>query len=48
VKIVALIPAHNEENTIAMTIESLQDQMWTPDHIIVLANNCTDGNWPSA
>ena len=40
--IVALIPAHNEEAGIAQTVLSLQSQTVPPDHIIVIADNCTD------
>jgi poly-beta-1,6-N-acetyl-D-glucosamine synthase len=41
-RIIALIPAHNEEVGIVPTIRSLQRQQQAPDHIIVMADNCTD------
>lgn len=41
-KIVALIPAHNEEQSIASTIEALLAQERVPDKIVVLPDNCTD------
>jgi cellulose synthase/poly-beta-1,6-N-acetylglucosamine synthase-like glycosyltransferase len=40
-KVTALIPAHNEEEQIAATIESLRAQT-IPVHIVVCADNCTD------
>jgi biofilm PGA synthesis N-glycosyltransferase PgaC len=40
---VALIPAHNEEKSIAETVRALQEQSLVPDRIIVVADNCTDG-----
>ena len=39
----AIIPAHNEEIGIAQTIDSLRRQTHAPDHILVAADNCTDG-----
>ncbi len=41
--VVALIPAHNEEEQIAGAIRSLQEQERPPDMIVVCADNCTDG-----
>lgn len=41
--IVALIPARNEGDRIAAAIAGLHAQTRTPDRIIVVANNCTDG-----
>ena len=41
-KIVVLIPAHNEEESIGSTIESLLNQTVVPTKIVVLANGCTD------
>jgi cellulose synthase/poly-beta-1,6-N-acetylglucosamine synthase-like glycosyltransferase len=41
-QIVAFIPAWNEAGCIADTIAGLRDQTRPPDHIIVIANNCTD------
>jgi len=40
-RIVALIPAHNEEASIQLTIASLHAQIVRPDRIIVIADNCT-------
>lgn len=42
-RVVAIIPAHNEEIGIAQTIDSLRRQTQAPDHILVAADNCTDG-----
>ncbi len=42
VTITVLIPAHNEENCLGATIESLREQTRKPDRIIVVADNCTD------
>jgi len=41
-RIVALLPAYNEQRNIASAIASLQRQTVVPDRIIVIANNCTD------
>lgn len=41
-RIVALIPAYQEEGQIAATIASLHAQTRRPDHIYVIPNNCTD------
>src|SRR5260370_36340991 len=41
-RIVALIPAHNEEASIQPTTASLHAQTAQPDRIIVIADNCTD------
>lgn len=40
--IVAALPAHNEEAGIAAAIQGLQNQTSPPDHIVVIADNCTD------
>lgn len=42
-RVIAIIPAHNEEIGIAQTIDSLRRQTHAPDHILVAADNCTDG-----
>lgn len=42
IHITALLPAHNEEVTIADAIASLQAQSRPPDRILVIADNCTD------
>ncbi len=41
-RVIALVPACNEEELIAQTIESLLVQTHSLDHIVVIANNCTD------
>ena len=41
-RVVALVPAHNEEATIEATIESLLTQIRPPDRVIVVCDNCTD------
>jgi len=42
VTITALVPAHNEETTIAHTLASLRTQHRPPERVIVVADNCTD------
>ena len=41
-KIVALLPAHNEAESIAATVCALRAQTRIPDEIIVICDNCTD------
>lgn len=43
-KFVFLVPAHNEENVIAPTIESLINQKYDPElfDIVIIADNCSD------
>lgn len=41
-KVVALIPAHNEAPSIGATIEALLNQDRVPDRIVVLPDNCSD------
>jgi cellulose synthase/poly-beta-1,6-N-acetylglucosamine synthase-like glycosyltransferase len=41
-RIVALIPAHNEEESIQQAIAALREQTVPPQRIIVIADNCTD------
>ncbi|GAB2835072.1 hypothetical protein GCM10022221_37530 [Actinocorallia aurea] len=41
-RVTVLIPAHNEVKQITETIASLRDQLRPPDHIVVIADNCTD------
>lgn len=41
-RVVALIPAHNEASSIASTIEALLSQSRVPDRIVVIPDNCTD------
>ena len=42
VTVTVLIPAHNEEVSLASTIASLRSQSHRPEHITVVADNCTD------
>jgi poly-beta-1,6-N-acetyl-D-glucosamine synthase len=41
-RVVALIPAHDEESQIAATVESIRAQTLRPARIIVVADNCRD------
>lgn len=41
-KMLVLIPAHNEEATIAKTLNALLTQTRMPDRIVLIADNCTD------
>jgi biofilm PGA synthesis N-glycosyltransferase PgaC len=41
-RVVALVPAHNEEAGIAAAVGSLLGQSRRPDRVIVVADNCTD------
>ena len=41
-RVLAIVPAHNEEASIADTIRSLHSQTWPPDEILVVVNNSTD------
>lgn len=41
--IVALVPAHNEEESIGATIEALLAQTRPLDKIVIIPNGCTDG-----
>jgi LPXTG-site transpeptidase (sortase) family protein len=41
-KIVALLPAHNEAESIATTLRALAAQTRVPDQVIVICDNCTD------
>lgn len=40
--LIAALPAHNEEAGIAAAIQGLRNQTCPPDHIVVIADNCTD------
>jgi cellulose synthase/poly-beta-1,6-N-acetylglucosamine synthase-like glycosyltransferase len=42
-RVVALVPAHNEEGSIDLALNSLAEQTRRPDLVIVVADNCTDG-----
>ena len=37
-----LIPAHNEEAILGLTLTSLAEQSRPPDRVVVVADNCTD------
>ncbi|UAJ16156.1 glycosyltransferase [Microbacterium phage TinyMiny] len=41
-RVVALIPAHNEAGSIAVTIEAILDQERVPDLVVVIPNGCSD------
>lgn len=41
-KIVVLVPAHNEVASIGATIVALADQSRRPDHIVIVPNGCSD------
>ena len=41
-RVLAIVPAHNEAASIAETIKSLRGQTWAPDEILVVVNNSTD------
>jgi cellulose synthase/poly-beta-1,6-N-acetylglucosamine synthase-like glycosyltransferase len=41
-RLTVLIPAHNERLTLAATLDSLWGQTRPPEHVIVVADNCTD------
>ncbi|HZX02654.1 glycosyltransferase family 2 protein [Kribbella sp.] len=43
VTVVALLPAHDEEASLPSALAALRQQTRRPDHIIVIADNCTDG-----
>jgi biofilm PGA synthesis N-glycosyltransferase PgaC len=41
-KVVVVVPAHNEEESIARTIKALLSQTRQPDRIVIVADNCSD------
>jgi poly-beta-1,6-N-acetyl-D-glucosamine synthase len=41
-RVVALLPAHNEEASLPATLASLQQQTRRPDRTVVVADRCTD------
>lgn len=41
-RISVIVPAHNEEQYLAATLDSLNDQEYPPHEIIVVANGCND------
>jgi cellulose synthase/poly-beta-1,6-N-acetylglucosamine synthase-like glycosyltransferase len=42
VRITILVPAHNEEASLPVTLAALAKQTRSPDRVIVVADNCTD------
>ncbi len=42
VTVTVLIPAHNEEASLPLTLASLRSQRQLPDRVLVVADNCTD------
>lgn len=42
VTVTVLIPAHNEEASLPLTLASLRGQLQLPTRIVVVADNCTD------
>jgi cellulose synthase/poly-beta-1,6-N-acetylglucosamine synthase-like glycosyltransferase len=47
-RVIAMVPAHNEEDSIGATIAALLDQTRVPDEIYVIADNCTDDTYEVA
>lgn len=46
-RVVAIIPAHNEQHGIAVSVGSLSTQTRPADAVIVMIDNCTDHRaWP--
>lgn len=43
VTVTVLIPAHDEEHSLPLTLESLTAQSRPVDRVVVVADNCTDG-----
>src|SRR5215469_648372 len=41
-RVIVLIPAHNEAESIGGTLRSLRNQTRRPDHVIVVCDNCSD------
>jgi cellulose synthase/poly-beta-1,6-N-acetylglucosamine synthase-like glycosyltransferase len=42
VRVTVLVPAHNEEQALPVTLQALAQQTRLPDRVIVVADNCTD------
>ena len=42
VRITVLVPAHNEEAALPVTLSALANQTRQPDRVVVVADNCTD------
>lgn len=41
-RVVALLPAHNEQDIIESTIDSLMNQSYPLEYVLVITDNCTD------
>jgi poly-beta-1,6-N-acetyl-D-glucosamine synthase len=41
-KVIVVVPAHNEQESIARTIKALLSQTRQPDRIVIVADNCSD------
>lgn len=41
-QVTVLIPAHNEEASVAATVACVLAQEWKPDRVLVICDNCTD------
>ena len=48
VRIVALIPAHQEQDSVGRTVEALLHQDRMPDLTVVIVDNCTDATYERA
>lgn len=46
--IAVLVPAHNEERGISSTVLSIKRELSPDDHLVVIADNCTDKTAPVA
>ena len=42
IRLTVLIPAHNEAATLPATLDALREQAYTPERVVVIADNCTD------
>lgn len=42
VRLIVVVPAHNEQGSIGPTVEALREQTYRPTRVIVAADNCTD------
>jgi poly-beta-1,6-N-acetyl-D-glucosamine synthase len=47
-RVIVLIPAHNEAESIGATLSSVYEQTRRPDHVVVVCDNCTDGTYEIA
>lgn len=43
VRVIVLVPAHNEEAGVGIALDSLARQTRTPDLVVVIPDNCSDG-----